>query len=120
MGVDTMYEVSTVWRQPGNGVYGCYECRHGCVVLDTVSTLFGWCQQCVDMGVCARYSVDTVWVVSTVCRQPGDEVYGCYECRHGCVVLDTVSTLFGWCQRCVDSREMKYTGVTNVGMGVWC
>ena len=42
-GVDTMYDVSTVCRQLRDGVYRCYECRHG------------WCG--------ARYSVDSGGVV---------------------------------------------------------
>ena len=33
-----MYDVSTVWRLPRGEVYGCYECRRGCVVLDSVDT----------------------------------------------------------------------------------
>ena len=28
-GVDTMHDVSTVCRQLRDGVYRCYECRHG-------------------------------------------------------------------------------------------
>ena len=66
--------------------------------------------------VCARYSVSTAGGWSIHCLGGVNSV-STWVC-----VLDTVSTLFGWCQRCVDSdsREMKYTGVTNVGMGVWC
>ena len=88
-----MYDVSTVCRQLRDGVYRCYECRHG------------WCG--------ARYSVDSVWVVceakygvSTLCMR-------CQQCVDSCgmvytgvtnvdmggVVLDTVSTVFGWCAR---------------------